>query len=161
MIIITDMEAMPPILPIATPSLTTVFKKVSPPVTPILLRGHSDVREIAVAVRNDEVSSTSIRMVKMMKRLKPAAPSAFVKATVRLSRCGGDGSAALAGEHSSRSPIRTHVGQQPGTATHIRFMIWIVVFVFIERFPCVFEFVSLFDFVLTARVGGQQANPSE
>ena len=41
---------------------------------PILSSGHSEVREIEVALRNDEVTSTIITMVKAMNRLKPALP---------------------------------------------------------------------------------------
>ena len=36
--------------------------------------GHTDVSEIAVAERNDEVTSTIITMVKPMTRLNPCLP---------------------------------------------------------------------------------------
>ncbi len=73
----TDIDAMPPMRPMATPSLTTVLRKVSPSRTPILARGQREVREIDVALRNDEVTSTIMMIVKAMKRLKPELPRVF------------------------------------------------------------------------------------
>ena len=70
----TDVEAMPPIRPMTTPSRTTVLRKVSPSRTPILASGQSEVREIAVALRKDDVTRTIMTMVKAMNRLKPAPP---------------------------------------------------------------------------------------
>ena len=70
----TDIEAMPPMRPMTTPSLTTVLRKVSPSLTPILARGQREVREIEVALRNDDVTRTIMTIVKAMKRLNPLSP---------------------------------------------------------------------------------------
>ena len=64
----TDMEAMPPMRPMGTPFRTTVLRKVSPSRTPILLNGQSDVREMDVAARNEDVTRTIMTMVKAMNR---------------------------------------------------------------------------------------------
>src|SRR4030042_6401303 len=68
---ITDIDAIPPIRPMTTPSLTTVLRKVCPSTAPSLLSGHREVREMAVALRNEEVTSTIMTMVNPMKRLNP------------------------------------------------------------------------------------------
>ena len=74
---ITDIEAMPPMRPRTTPSLTTVLRNVCPSTAPSLLSGQSEVSEIEVALRKDDVTSTIMTMVNPMKRLNPALPSVF------------------------------------------------------------------------------------
>ena len=70
----TEVEAMPPMRPMTTPSRTTVLRKVSPSLTPILASGQSEVSEIEVALRNDDVTRTIMTSVKAMNRLKPRLP---------------------------------------------------------------------------------------
>jgi hypothetical protein len=70
----TEVEAMPPMRPMATPSRTTDLRKVSPSLAPILARGQSEVSEIEVALRKDEVTRTIMTMVKAMNSLKPELP---------------------------------------------------------------------------------------
>ena len=66
---------MPPIRPMMIPSTTCVLRNVWPSVTPIFASGHSEVSEIAVADRNDDVTRTIIRIVNAMMRLNPVLPS--------------------------------------------------------------------------------------
>ncbi len=72
---ITEVEAMPPMRPMTTPSTTCVLRNECPSVTPIFASGQSEVSEIAVAERNDDVTSTIITIVNAMMRLKPVRPS--------------------------------------------------------------------------------------
>ena len=53
--------------------------------TPILASGQSEVSEIDVALRNDDVTSTIMTMVKAMNRLNPASPS-VLRATSAIDR---------------------------------------------------------------------------
>ncbi len=70
----TEVEAMPPMRPMTTPSRTTVLRKVSPSLTPILASGQSEVSEMDVALRKDEVTSTIMTSVKAMNSWNPAVP---------------------------------------------------------------------------------------
>ena len=69
----TDMEAIPPIRPMTTPSRTVVLRNVAPSRTPILASGQREVREIEVALRKEDVTRTIMTIVKTMKRLKPVS----------------------------------------------------------------------------------------
>src|SRR5665647_633789 len=71
---ITEVEAMPPMRPITTPSRRTVLRKVSPSLTPILASGQSEVSEIEVALRKEDVTRTIMTRVKAMNSRNPELP---------------------------------------------------------------------------------------
>ena len=59
---ITDMEAIPPMMPKVTPSfVVSVLKKVWLESNPNLAKGHLEVRAVAEAVRNADVTKTASR----------------------------------------------------------------------------------------------------
>lgn len=65
-ITITDVEAIPPMIPIDWPSTVEVLNSVWPGSRPSLSKGYSDVKEIAVNDRKAEVTKTIKTMVKIM-----------------------------------------------------------------------------------------------
>lgn len=69
-----EVEEMPPICAFGTPLTMTVFTMVWSGASLIISSGTSDVRETAVNPRKAEVRSTSIRMAKLMNRKKPVLP---------------------------------------------------------------------------------------
>ena len=81
----TDMEAIPPMMPRVCPSaVVSVLSKVCPRESPNFSMGHLEVKAVAVAVRKAEVTKTIITMVKRINKANPGVPS------VRLAICAMD-----------------------------------------------------------------------
>ena len=68
----TDVEAIPPMIPLVTRFSTVVLRKLFPSEIPSFSIGHIEVREIAVALRKEDVTRTIIVIVKRIKRTNPA-----------------------------------------------------------------------------------------
>src|SRR5574341_2081674 len=118
----TDIEAMPPIIPKTVPSgVTSVLKKVELPSTPNLDRGHLEVSETAVAVKNAEVTRTIIIKVNRINKVKPGFPKVFlaISAMERPFSC----KLAKRAEKSCTAPMKippNTIHSQAGTAPSIQ-----------------------------------------
>jgi len=73
-IMMTDVEAMPPITAFVAPPTSIVFTTVWDGSSLSISNDSKEVSAVAVKPRNAEVTRRSIRMVKLIKRKKPVFP---------------------------------------------------------------------------------------